>query len=120
MRLRLVFPVFLLFYGVFVAAEIYQWRNVGIGGGGFVPGVVFHPAEQGLAYTRTDVGGAYRLDDRIGRWIPLNDERHRYGGINDVTGDLKIFGRVNLATSGRDIVYGDLRDPGLDSGEGKR
>lgn len=73
MRLKFILSVFLL-SGWSVAAETYQWRNVEIGGGGFVTGVVFHPTERGLAYARTDVGGAYRLDDRNGRWIPLNDD----------------------------------------------
>lgn len=43
-----------------------------IGGGGFVPGIVFNPTEKGLAYARTDIGGAYRLnaDDT---WTPITE-----------------------------------------------
>jgi hypothetical protein len=51
----------------------YRWRNVVIGGTGFVTGVLFHPSVRGLAYARTDIGGAYRWDERRGRWIPLLD-----------------------------------------------
>ncbi|WP_077801362.1 1,4-beta-glucanase [Streptomyces sp. JHA26] len=51
----------------------YRWRNVVIGGTGFITGVMFHPRVRGLAYARTDIGGAYRWDDRAARWTPLLD-----------------------------------------------
>lgn len=38
-----------------------KWENVVIGGGGFIPGLIFNPSQKGLAYLRTDVGGLYRL-----------------------------------------------------------
>lgn len=56
-----------------ISSEPYQWKSVQIGGGGFVTGLVFHPAEKGLTYARTDVGGAYRWEAREHRWIPLTD-----------------------------------------------
>ncbi|MCK8435945.1 1,4-beta-glucanase [Streptomyces sp. D2-8] len=51
----------------------YRWRNAVQGGTGFITGVLFHPSVKGLAYLRTDIGGAYRWDDRADRWIPLTD-----------------------------------------------
>ena len=56
-----------------VSAEKYQWRNVVIGGGGFVTGIVSHSGQQGLMYARTDVGGAYRSDGPTRHWVPLTD-----------------------------------------------
>ena len=55
------------------ATPAYRWRNAVIGGTGFVTGVLFHPSVRGLAYARTDIGGAYRWDDRTARWTPLTD-----------------------------------------------
>ncbi|RZB15647.1 1,4-beta-glucanase [Streptomyces sp. F001] len=55
------------------AAPTYRWRTVVIGGTGFITGVLFHPSVRGLAYARTDIGGAYRWDDRAARWTPLTD-----------------------------------------------
>ena len=57
-----------------VAPATAAWENVNIGGGGgFVPGVVFHPKAEGVAYARTDIGGLYRLnpDDS---WTALTDD----------------------------------------------
>jgi photosystem II stability/assembly factor-like uncharacterized protein len=54
------------------AGTPYVWKNVVILGGGFVSGIVFSPVRPGLAYARTDVGGAYRMNpDRS--FTPLTD-----------------------------------------------
>lgn len=63
----------------------YVWKNVPIGGGGYVLDVVCHPKEKGLVYIRTDVGGCYRWDGANKRWIPITDGFRRdqsnyYGG----------------------------------------
>jgi photosystem II stability/assembly factor-like uncharacterized protein len=67
----------------------YRWQNVKVGGGGFSPGVIFSRAERGLAYLRTDIGGAYRWDARAQRWIPLQDGmgESNYHGIESVAAD---------------------------------
>ena len=41
--------------------------------GGFVSGLLFHPAQRGLLYARTDVGGAYRWDAPASHWVALTD-----------------------------------------------
>ena len=72
-----------------IATTPYQWRNVTVGGGGFAPGIVFSPAERGLAYLRTDMGGAYRWDDAARRWIPLEDAlaNGSFQGVESVAPD---------------------------------
>lgn len=54
-------------------AQSYTWQNVQIVGGGYVPGIIAHPGQQGLFYAKTDVGGAYRYNSATGTWIQLND-----------------------------------------------
>ncbi|MFV0624281.1 WD40/YVTN/BNR-like repeat-containing protein [Sphingomonas sp. ac-8] len=67
----------------------YDWRNVTLGGGGFAPGIVFSTAERGLAYLRTDMGGAYRWDATRARWLPLQDDEAEpsYMGIESIAPD---------------------------------
>ena len=56
-----------------IAQEKYDWKNVRIVGGGFVDGIIFHPAEKNLRYARTDMGGAYRWNEPSKQWLPLLD-----------------------------------------------
>lgn len=70
-------------------AAPYRWQNVTVGAGGFAPNIVFSRAEAGLAYLRTDMGGAYRWDQAAARWIPLQDGNAvaSYMGIESVAAD---------------------------------
>jgi photosystem II stability/assembly factor-like uncharacterized protein len=81
--------------------EKYVWSNVAIGGGGFVTGVEFHPTERGLAYARTDVGGAYRWNEAAGRWTPLLDwlgqAEWNWQGVESLAVDPTDANRVYLA-----------------------
>ena len=79
-----------------LAAQSYSWRNVEIGGGGFVTGIIFHPTEPNLVYARTDVGGAYRLDNATARWIALNDD---IGGLNN---EFQYQGVLSVGLDSRD------------------
>src|SRR3954471_3008020 len=66
-----------------IASEPYTWKNVKVGGGGFIPGIVFSRLEKGLAYLRSDMGGCYRWDDSQKRWFPMHDsmgESSYFGG----------------------------------------
>jgi xyloglucan-specific exo-beta-1,4-glucanase len=48
-------------------------KNVKLGGGGgFIPGIVFNPTVEGLAYARADIGGVYKLNQDDG-WTPIQD-----------------------------------------------
>jgi photosystem II stability/assembly factor-like uncharacterized protein len=67
----------------------YRWTNVKVGGGGFVPGIVFSPVEPGLAYLRSDMGGLYRWEKAKARWLPLQDgmAESSYQGVESVAPD---------------------------------
>ncbi|RZJ20788.1 MAG: hypothetical protein EON85_15745, partial [Brevundimonas sp.] len=55
-------------------APAYRWRNVKVGAGGFIPGIVFSRVERDLAYARSDMGGAYRWDSSLSQWVALQDD----------------------------------------------
>lgn len=50
-----------------------NWANAKIGGGGYVPGLILHPATPNLIYARTDIGGAYRWNPTSSEWIAITD-----------------------------------------------
>ncbi|RKE49726.1 MULTISPECIES: hypothetical protein [unclassified Sphingomonas] len=70
-------------------AVAYRWTNVTVGAGGYAPNIVFSAVERGLAYLRTDMGGAYRWDQKIARWVPLQDGNAvpSYMGIESIAPD---------------------------------
>ncbi|MES2349965.1 MAG: dockerin [Pseudomonadota bacterium] len=50
-----------------------RWASVKFGGGGYVPGLIYHPTSPDVLYARTDVGGAYRWDASTKAWVALTD-----------------------------------------------
>ena len=53
------------------------------------------------------VVGFFRSDDIGATWTRINDDRHQFGYITQMTGDPRVFGRVYLA-SNCGIVYGEI------------
>lgn len=80
-------------------SDAYEWKPVRIVGGGFVTGFVFHPAQEGLYYARTDMGGAYRWNPQEEIWEPLLD----WVSLEDVN----LMGVESIAVdpSDRDRLY---------------
>ena len=83
------------------ASVPYTWKSVQMVGGGFVDGIVFHPAAKGVRYARTDIGGAYRWNDLTHRWEPLLDwvpyENLNWMGVESIAVDASDPNRVYLA-----------------------
>lgn len=79
----------------------YTWGNVKIGGGGFVPAIIYNPSENGLAYARTDMGGAYKWNTETNSWDCLTDffgrEDANLTGIESIATDSVEPNRVYLA-----------------------
>jgi len=88
----------------------YTWRSVAIVGGGFVPGLEFHPGAPGLLYARTDVGGAYRYVPGKDLWLPLNDSIDRshwqWAGIASLALDPTDPDRIYLAAGSYPQTWG--------------
>src|ERR671914_2119262 len=73
------------------ASDPYNWKNVQIAGGGFVPGIIFNQSQRDLIYARTDIGGAYRWNQSSQSWIPLLDwvgqSNWGYNGVVSIATD---------------------------------
>jgi xyloglucan-specific exo-beta-1,4-glucanase len=81
------------------ATATTAWQNVNITAGGFVDGLVFSQAERGLAYARTDIGGAYRWSGST--WVPLLDftsfDNWNDLGVESIAADPRNAGKVWVA-----------------------
>lgn len=71
------------------------WTTVKMGGGGYVPGIIYHPTVRHLRYARTDVAGVYRWDQARSTWVALTDA----------------FGRPEGAHQGAESMALDPSDP---------
>ncbi len=50
-----------------------RWASVKFGGGGYVPGLIYHPTSPNVLYARTDIGGAYRWNATTNAWVAITD-----------------------------------------------
>ncbi|MGA2797151.1 MAG: LEPR-XLL domain-containing protein, partial [Thermoguttaceae bacterium] len=56
-----------------VVAQAYDWNSVTIKANGYIDGIVYSPAAPNTVYIHTDMGGAYRWDQSLSKWMPMND-----------------------------------------------
>jgi hypothetical protein len=63
-----------------------------------------------LAGTVDGIYGIFRSDDDAQSWVRINDAKHQYAIILQITGDPKRYGRVYVGIHGRGVVYGDPSD----------
>jgi hypothetical protein len=59
--------------GAASAQPLTRWASVKFGGGGYVPGLIYHPTSPDVLYARTDMGGAYRWNAATKAWLPITD-----------------------------------------------
>ena len=69
--LSFLFLLFVVNFTFSQTARDYDWKNVPIGGGGYITGMKIHPMDANMRIYRTDVGGAYRYDAATGRMVQL-------------------------------------------------
>lgn len=51
----------------------YEWNSFQIHAYGYTTGIFAHPKNPEVIWVRTDVGGAYKLDLKSGKWICMTD-----------------------------------------------
>jgi hypothetical protein len=62
-----------------------------------------------LAGTIDDIAAVYRSDDAGVTWHRIDDDKHQFGWVQQITGDPRVYGRAIIGTGGRGILYGDPR-----------
>ncbi|WP_426323165.1 hypothetical protein [Pseudoduganella sp. R-43] len=79
-------------------------------------GVGFGKAAAGKTYPAVyisakinNVYGIYQSLDGGATWARINDDKHQWGGVNYVTGDMRIFGRVYIGANRGGVIVGDLQ-----------
>lgn len=89
-----------------------RWTTVKMGGGGYVPGIIYHPTVPNLRYARTDVMGVYRWDQDRSSWTALTDHFGRpdggHQGAESMAVDPTDPNRVYMTTS-MAVQYGNGR-----------
>ena len=79
--------------------QLYDWQNITMNGGGYVDGFSFSKAKKGLLYARTDMGGAYRWEEKTKKWTPITDKFVSWNdmGILSIAADPKDSNKVYMA-----------------------
>jgi xyloglucan-specific exo-beta-1,4-glucanase len=98
------------------ATTAYNWNSVAIGGGGFVPDIVFNTGAANIAYARTDIGGVYRWNQSSSSWTSLMDwvgqNNWGYEGAVSVAADpvntKKVFVAAGMYTNSWDPNNGAI------------
>ncbi|KAF8213350.1 hypothetical protein K438DRAFT_1803829 [Mycena galopus ATCC 62051] len=102
-----------------VSSQAYTWKNVKIGGGGghsVVTSISTLTTRcKGVAYARTDIGGAYKLNAGNDTWTPLldfaNDTTWNYWGVAALATDpvdtsrLYLGERLAVDPNSNGIIY---------------
>jgi len=98
-----------------ISAGTYNWQPVRIVDGGTMTGLYMHPAQQGLMYTRANVGGTYLRDAAHTAWLPLTD------WLNGLSPDWSLMYIESIAVDPTDVnrLYlagGGYLEPGSPNG----
>ncbi len=104
----------------------YAFKRLGMGGTGFVTGLVAHPSAPGVIYAREDVGGLVRWDEASQTWTQLlradrvpNPTPADYGGESIAvapSNDKVVFAAVGTGDKGRILTSTDRGEHWKDGG----
>ncbi|MEH1129185.1 hypothetical protein [Micromonospora sp. CPCC 206061] len=97
-----------LFSGLF---DVGGFRHTNVDA---VPALMYTPFTSAVASIDYDRRCSGRVPVRRLRvsWVRINDDQHQYGNADSaITGDPKIYGRVDLGTDGRGILVADPAGP---------